>query len=80
MSSIPTEVPKKKKPRCLGKCGKRIKGGLTFTCRGCQKAPLCLTCVGPSGHDCGYDWAEDHREKLRKENERVAGSTLADRV
>jgi hypothetical protein len=72
----PRPQKKKKKKRCLA-CRTRLPT-LSFTCSGCGRGPLCLTCVTPEKHACAHDWRTSYQERLRKENELVRASTLRD--
>lgn len=79
-STPSTSTPKKKKKkksrkRCF-ECNTRV--GLTgFKCK-CENV-FCDTHRYADAHNCGYDFASEHREQLKKLNPKVVASKL-DRV
>lgn len=71
-----TKKRKKKRKRCAA-CRTRLPT-LRFSCSGCGRDPLCLSCVAPEKHACTHDWKADHRDRLRRENALVRPTTLPD--
>ncbi len=53
--------------KCLN-CNKRTH--ITFDCK-CGLQTLCITCKSAELHDCKFDYKEEHKIKLKKENPQI---------
>lgn len=65
-------IKKSKKKRCF-KCNKKL-SLVPFNCK-CENF-YCSKCRMPEDHECTFNWKQDYKEKLEKENPKIEAKKL----
>ena len=63
-------------PKC-SKCGKKTH--ILFECK-CDLKDLCITCKAPEVHDCKFNYKEEQKNKLKKDNPIISLDKVVNRI